>query len=123
MFKSGENILINKERYQSTNVKLLNEIKSQVMNFGDPDLLNEFVYHNYPTAVSYFDDDMEKTALYLDMLSRNENTSQYIKRTQNYELYSSQYLPLYAFRKYCSGSRALNGRFEYPKDIRSMYYE
>lgn len=77
----GEDILINKERYSDSNAKLLNQIKTRTMNFGDPDLLNEFVYHNYSHSVAYFDDDLEKTALYLDTLSRNENTSHYIKRS------------------------------------------
>jgi hypothetical protein len=93
------------------------------MNFGDPDLLNDFVYQNYNHSVTYFDDDLEKTALYLDMLSRNENTTHYIRKTQNYELYSSQYLPLYTFRKFCSGARALNAFNEYPREIRSMHHE
>ena len=51
------------------------------MNFGDPDLLNDFVYQNYNHSITYFDDDLEKTALYLDMLSRNENTTHYIRKT------------------------------------------
>jgi hypothetical protein len=34
-----------------------------------------------------------------------------------------QYLPSYAFKKYCSGITALNARSEYPRDLRNLYFE
>jgi hypothetical protein len=123
IFNVGDSILINHDKYAVSQAKLLNHVKRQTMNFGDPQLLNEFVYHNFPTSVSYFDDDLEKTAFYLDLVSKNDNNCHYVRRSQNYELYSSQYLPLYAFRKYCSGARAINQRHEYPKELRSMLHE
>ena len=51
------------------------------MDFGEPELLNEFVFHNYPTSITYFDEDLEKTALYLDTVSSNDNISTFIRRT------------------------------------------
>ena len=36
---------------------------------------------------------------------------------------SSSYLPSYAFKRFCSGHQALNARSEYPRDLRSMYFE
>jgi hypothetical protein len=39
--------------------------------------------------VAYFDDDFEKTALYLDLMSSNDRVNNYIRRTQNYEMMSS----------------------------------
>jgi hypothetical protein len=102
---------------------VLKELKEKVFNFGDTELLNEFVYHNYCSSISYFDDDMEKTSLYLDMLSKYDTILHYTRRSQNYEMYGSYYLPLYAFKKYCSGSRALDKRSEYPKALRQMQME
>lgn len=36
---------------------------------------------------------------------------------------SCSYLPSYAFKKYCSGSRALNNRNEYPFEVKNLYFE
>jgi len=102
---------------------MLNKVKRQVQNFGDVDLLNDFIFHNYTNSITYFDDDLEKTALYLDFLSKNDNVNSFIKRSQNYELLSSQYLPSYAFKKYCSGQRAVGGKNEYPRQIRNFFFE
>jgi hypothetical protein len=99
----------------SQHPKMLSQVKSQVQQFGDADLLNDFVFHNYCTSVTYFDDNFEKTALYLDLLSKSDNINTYIKRTQNYEMMSAQYLPSYAFKKFCGGHRAMAGRNEYPR--------
>lgn len=104
-------------------VKVLKELKEKVFSFGDADLLNEFVYHNYCSSVSYFDDDMEKTSQYLDMLSKYDTILNYTRRTQNYEMYGTYYLPLYAFKRYCSGARALEKRSEYPSSLRQMHLE
>lgn len=98
-------------------------MQSTVQSFGKPDLLNEFVFHNYSQSIAYFDDDLEKTALYLDVVSRNENITSYIKSSQNYELYSAQYLPCYAFKRFCAGTRAINRKSEFPKELRNMYFE
>ena len=70
--------MLNKE--QKTAVKLLSQVKTTVQSFGDPDLLNDFVFHNYPKSIAYFDDDCEKTAEYLDLLSRNDRIMTYVKR-------------------------------------------
>lgn len=87
------------------------------------DLLNDYIFHNYTKSIAYFDDNFEKTALYLDLLSRNDVINSYIKRTQNYEMMSSQYLPCYAFKKFCAGQRALAARSEYPRELRNQYFE
>lgn len=90
VFNVTDTIMFNKvTNNQFNNVKALNEVKGKVLSFGDPDLLNDFVYHNYSQSVSYFDDDLEKTALYLDFLSKNDNVNHFIRRSQNYEMYSS----------------------------------
>ena len=60
---------------------MLSQVKSTVQNFGDDELLNDFIFHNYPKSISYFDDNFEKTALYLDLLSNNDKIDKYIKRT------------------------------------------
>jgi len=36
---------------------------------------------------------------------------------------SSQYLPCYAFKKYCAGSRAIGKKSEYPRELRNMFFE
>lgn len=52
-------------------VKLINEVKNIVFSHGDTQLINDFLYNNYANSVSYFDDDLEKTAFFLDTLSRS----------------------------------------------------
>ena len=49
-----------------SNTKLLREVKESVFSLGDSELLNDFLYQNYCETVNYFDDDMEKTAFFLD---------------------------------------------------------
>lgn len=98
-------------------------MKRQVLDFGSAELVNEFVFHNYPSSVAYFDEDLEKTALYLDTLSSNDQVTTYMNRTQNYELYPSVFLPCYAFKQFCSGSRALGARNEYPRELRAFFAE
>lgn len=120
VFNVADEIMIRKDKY-NTNTRLLHEVKLQVQSLGDSELLNDFIYQNYNSSINYFDDDMEKTAIFLDTLSRSDCTDKYIKRTQNYEMMSTQYLPAYSFRKYCAGIR--NGKTEYPKDLRNVRYE
>jgi hypothetical protein len=102
---------------------MLAKIRNLVFSFGDSDLLNDFIFTNYSGSITYFDDDMEKTALYLDTLSSGDIFTSYIKRTQNYELMSISYLPCYAFKKFCSGMMAINARHEYPRELRNMFFE
>jgi hypothetical protein len=65
--------MLNKEQHQNYgNQKLLAKVKSSVSAFGDSDLLNDFIFNNYCNSITYFDDDMEKTSLYLDTLSIND---------------------------------------------------
>lgn len=116
--------MLNKNQDHSyNNAKMLNQVKTKVQQFGDVDLLNDFIFHNYGSSVTYFDDDIEKTALYLDLLSRSDNINRYIHRTQNYEMLSTQYLPCYAFKKFCAGQRALGKRNEYPRELRNIFFE
>ena len=63
-----EEVLFTKNNVPN-NSRLLNEIRSKVMSHGDSELINDFVYQNYPNATTYFDDDLEKTAYYLETLS------------------------------------------------------
>jgi len=102
---------------------MLAKIRNLVFSFGDSDLLNDFIFSNYSGSITYFDDDMEKTALFLDTLSSGDVFNSYVKRTQNYELMSLSYLPCYAFKKFCSGMMAINARHEYPRELRNMFFE
>jgi hypothetical protein len=52
-----------------------------VQSFGEPELLNDFMFTNYSNTIAYFDDDLEKTSLYLDILSKNDTINHYIRRT------------------------------------------
>lgn len=83
---------------------------------GDAELMNDYIYHNYSKSVSYFDDDMEKTSLFLDQLSQTDCVDHYIRRTQNYEMMESKYLPAYAFKRFCSGYRS--DKNEFPREIK-----
>ena len=51
---------------KSTGLRLLQEVKKLVRNMGDAELMNDYIFHNYSKAVSYFDDDLEKTSAFLD---------------------------------------------------------
>lgn len=116
--------MLNKDMQSSYGYsKMLAKVKAKVSAFGDTDLLNDFIFNNYSSSITYFDDDMEKTALYLDTLSSGDTFNQYTRRTQNYELMSASYLPSYAFKRFCSGMMALNAKHEYPRDLRAMYFE
>ena len=67
--------MLNKDGYGHSKMPALNysnmlaKIRNLVFSFGDSDLLNDFIFSNYSGSITYFDDDMEKTALYLDTLS------------------------------------------------------
>ena len=114
--------MLNKDQQQVYgHSKMLAKIRNLVFSFGDSDLLNDFIFTNYSSSITFFDDDMEKTALYLDTLSSGDIFTSYIKRTQNYELMSISYLPCYAFKKFCSGMMAINARHEYPRELRNMF--
>jgi hypothetical protein len=65
--------MLNKEQqnsYEKSN--MLFKVRSKVFAFGDTDLLNDFIFNNYNKSITFFDDDMEKTALYLETLSMGE---------------------------------------------------
>jgi len=65
--------MLNKDQQQSySNTKMLAKIRSLVFDFGSTDLVNDFIFNNYNKSITYFDDDMEKTALYLETLSIGE---------------------------------------------------
>jgi hypothetical protein len=57
----------------------------------------------------------------MDTLSRADISDSYIRRTQNYEMSTYQYIPAYTFRKFCAGNRAFKN--EYPREIRNMWME
>ena len=111
-----------RDRYVFQNsLKLLSEVKSLSNNLGDNELMNDYIFHNYSRTVNYFDDDFEKTAFFMDMMSLSDVNDAFTHRTQNYELQSMQFMPAYAFRKYCAGSR--NCKNEYPREVRNMRLE
>ena len=82
VFNVADEILFCRDRHTYThNVKLLKEVKQKVQSMGDHEYLNDYLYHNYNGCVSYFDDDLEKTAYFMDTLSRAELTDTFIRRT------------------------------------------
>jgi hypothetical protein len=97
---------------------MIHEVKELTFSLGDTELLNDCLYQNYNSAVAYFDDDLEKTAYFLDTLSRSDIYESYVKRTQNYELKSVQYLPAYSFKKYCAGKST--AFIDFPKLFREL---
>jgi hypothetical protein len=68
--------------------------------------------------VNYFDDDLEKTAFFLDTLSRSDIEEKFIRRTQNYEMKSSAYIPSYTFKRLLSGNSSR--LIDYPKIFREL---
>jgi len=48
------------------------EIKKLVAALGDHELLNSCLFENYNWCTHYFDDSLEKTAFFLDQLSRSD---------------------------------------------------
>ncbi|CDW81860.1 chromosome transmission fidelity protein 18 homolog [Stylonychia lemnae] len=119
IFNVIDDILFCKDRHTYTNnTKLIKEVKEKVHSVGDPELINDYLYHNYSGCVNYFDDDLEKTAFFLDSLSRADINDRFIRRTQNYEMLAVQYLPAYTFRKFCSGNRA--NKTEFPREIKNI---
>lgn len=82
IFNVSDKIMFFRDRHTYTNnVKLLNEVKELVFSLGDSELLNDYIFHNYSNSVNYFDDDFEKTAFFLDSLSRADLADKFIKRT------------------------------------------
>eukprot|EP00347_Sterkiella_histriomuscorum_P000515 403375550 len=122
VFNIADELLFCKDRHIYTNnVKLLKEVRQKVQVLGDSQLLNDYLFHNYSSSVGYFDDDLEKTAYFLDTMSRAELNQSFIGRTQNYEMLSTQYIPAYTFRKFCAGVRI--SKNEFPKEVRNFRFE
>ena len=46
--------------------------------FGDSQFLNDALYENYLTMTRYYDDDFEKTAAFMDLMSLDEVNENYI---------------------------------------------
>lgn len=89
VFNVIDDILFSKDKHTyNNNAKLIKEVREKVQSVGDVDLINDYIYHNYTQCVNYFDDDMEKTAYFLDTLSRADLNDNFIRRTQNYEMLS-----------------------------------
>ena len=62
-------------------VQLQQRIKKISQAFGDFNLLNECLYENYNWCTHYFDDSLEKTAFFLDQLSRADVQDRFIFKT------------------------------------------
>ena len=100
---------------------MIKEVYDMVKQHGDAALINDFLYNNYASSTSYFDDDLEKTAYFLDSLSSADVQDKFAYRTQNFEMQSMLFIPAYVFRKYCSG-RPIE-RLEYPRIFRNLHDE
>lgn len=81
VFSIADKVMLQTDEQVSNPVVLLRKIKQAVLDFGSADLVNDFVFHNYPSSVAYFDEDLEKTASYLDCLSQNDSAQSYMNRT------------------------------------------
>lgn len=87
----------------------LKEVKQNCSALGDYQLLNNSLFYNYSHCCSYFDDNMEKTACFVDLLSRCDNMTQFVFKHQAQEMqYEFQWLPSFMFKKYCGGERKYN---------------
>ncbi len=64
--------MFNNERNNFNNTKLISDIKSRLQSVGDTELVNDFLFENYNHSVNYFDDDLEKTAFFMDLMSRQD---------------------------------------------------
>ena len=54
------------------------EVEEAVNAFGDSQFLNDALYENYLTMTRYYDDDFEKTAAFMDLMSLDEVNENYI---------------------------------------------
>ena len=80
VFTIAEKVMLQSDEKATHPVALLRKIKQAVLDFGSADIVNDFVFHNYPSSVAYFDEDLEKTASYLDCLSQNDSAQTYMNR-------------------------------------------
>jgi hypothetical protein len=88
--------------------QLLREIKAETSALGDYQLLNNSLFENYSSCAHYFDDSMEKTAFFLDTLSRCEIQHEFVYKTQQHAMaYQYQFMPAMMFKKYCANQRKL----------------
>ena len=71
VFDVTDEILIGKNKTLFGN-ELLKNVKKTTGALGDYQLLNNSLFQNYCNVAYYFDDNMEKTAFFLDTLSRCE---------------------------------------------------
>ena len=71
VFDVSDKILVGKNKTLFGN-QLLKDIKRTTGALGDYQLLNNSLFQNYSDVSYYFDDNMEKTAFFLDTISRCE---------------------------------------------------
>ena len=70
------------EKSQAFGTAFIKEVKDNCSALGDYQLLNNSLYHNFQHCCSYFDDNMEKSACFLDLLSRCDVMSQFVFKNQ-----------------------------------------
>jgi len=61
--------------------EILTETRNLAASMGDYQLLNDCLYENFSGCTYYFDDNMQKTSLFLDQVSYSAVIKQYSIRT------------------------------------------
>ena len=70
------------ENSKNFGTAFIKEVKENAGALGDYQLLNSSLYHNYASCASFFDDNMEKTSCFLDLLSRCDIMNQFVYKHQ-----------------------------------------
>lgn len=108
--------------------QLAQEIRKVTRSLGDYQLLNDALFENYSNCCTYFDDNMERTSFFLDLLSSCDLQQKFVFKNQAQQMaYEFQHLPSVMFKKYCANQqRYINNkpvRVQYPKVFRDIWAE
>lgn len=85
IFEATESILFGKFT-TFDNIGLLRGIKQTCQSFGDYRQLNDSLLENFSNVCHYSDDSFEKTAYFMDLLSRCDIMQSFVYKTQSYDM-------------------------------------
>lgn len=85
IFEATEQILFGKFTTYD-NLGLLNRVKLIGSSFGDYRQLNDSLLENFSNCCHYSDDSFEKTAFFMDLLSRCDVMQSFVYKTQSYDM-------------------------------------
>ena len=71
----------------------------------------------------YYDDDFEKTAAFMDLMSLDEVNENYIGQSQDYSLRRFSYLPSACFRLRSLQTNKIVQKFQYPKIFKDARFD